>query len=212
MATPSTKITPDVFRAGVVEMCREAAEMLRLSRAAFLQPSSAQRQRIVELGQELHRREKRLTDQVSMQLREAPWSLGAVEQLAFLPAALERIGDSVEALMRCEQNLVREGLAYSELAISECMTLFGMAHELIERVATAIRTGDRAGLAAILERGQQFEAFADQVALRHQERLVRGVCVPRASSVFLAMLDSFREIERYTRRMSLDLQRALTTS
>ena len=212
MRTPVPRLTPDAFRVGVVEMCEEAGQMLTLAREAFLQPSSTRRQRIGELGQELHRREKRLTDQVSMQLREAPWSLGPVEQLAFLPSALERIGDSVEALIRCEQNLLREGLAYSELAIAEIMALFDKARDLIARVAAVIRAGDREGLAAILELGVQFEAFADQVALRHQERLVRGVCMPRASSIFLAMLDSFREIERYTRRMSQDLQKALAAS
>jgi Na+/phosphate symporter len=54
------------------------------------------------------------------------------------------------------------------------------------------------------------QKLSDQATLAHQERLVQGECTPRASSLFLAMLDSFREIERYTRRMSRDLEKAAT--
>jgi Na+/phosphate symporter len=212
MGTPVPRLTPDTFKAGIAEMCDEAEQMLTLARQAFLQPSARGRQRIAELGQELHRREKRLTDEVSMQLREAPWSLGPVEHLAFFPAALERIGDSVEALLRCEQRLLREGLSYSELAITEIMTLFSKTADLVELIAGVVRTGHPERLNAIRELTEQFEAFADQVGLRHQERLVRGVCMPRASSIFLAMLDSFREIERYVRRMSQELRKALSAS
>jgi hypothetical protein len=73
-----------------------------------------------------------------------------------------------------------------------------------------IRTGERVGLALIREEGQQFQAFSDRAARGHQECLLRGDCVPRSSSFFLALLDYFREIERYTRRMSTDLEKALT--
>ena len=33
----------------------------------------------------------------------------------------------------------------------------------------------------------------------------------RASSIFLSMLDAFREIERYTRRVSRDLEKPAAT-
>jgi hypothetical protein len=164
------------------------------------------------LGRDLHVREKRLTDHVAMQLREYPWSLGTAEHLAFLPTALERIGDSVESLARCVQTIHLEGLPFSEQALAEVMGLFSRAVSLVDSLAAVIRTGERAGLEMIREEGQQFHAFSDQAAQGHQERLLRGTCVPRASSLFLAMLDYFREIERYTRRMSMDLEKALTAA
>ncbi len=210
MTMPLPRLTPEALRDAVLEMCTQASEMLRLTRDAFLQPAPPALDRVSALGRELHLREKRLTDQVAMQLREYPWSLGTAEHLAFLPAALERIGDSVEALARCTQTIHREGIPFSEPAMAEVMGLFNRAVALVDRLAAVIRSGDRAGLALIREDGHQFQIFSDQAALGHQERLLRGTCVARASSLFLAMLDYFREIERYSRRMSLDLEKALT--
>lgn len=210
MTMPLPRLTPEGLRDAVLEMCDLAGQMLRLTRDAFLHPAPSVLERVGALGRDLHLREKRLTDHVTMQLREYPWSLGTAEHLAFLPAALERIGDSAEALARCVQTIHRDGIPFSDHAFAEVMGLFNRAGSLVEGIAAAIRTGGRADLATVREEGQQFQVFSDEAALGHQERVIRGICVARASSLFLAMLDYFREIERYTRRMSLDLEKALT--
>jgi len=212
MTMPLPRLAPEALRDAVLEMCDMAGQMLRLTRDTFLRHSRSALDQVDTLGRDLHLREKRLTDHVAMQLREYPWSLGTAEHLAFLPTALERIGDSVESLVRCVNTIHREGVPFSEQAFAEVMALFSRAASLVDRLTAVIRTGERAGLETIREEGQQFQAFSDQAALGHQERLLRGICVPRASSLFLAMLDYFREIERYTRRMSTDLERALTTT
>src|SRR5574341_667911 len=201
MATPLPRLTPEGLRDGVLQMCDLAGQMLRLTREGFLKPASLEQ--VGGLGRDLHLREKRLTDHAAMQLREYPWSLGKAEHLAFLPAALERIGDSVEALARCAQSIHRDGIPLSERALAETADLFSRAGGLLDQVATAIRTGERASLSRVREEGERFQALSNEIALSHQERLIQGVCLPRASSIFLAMLDYFREIERYTRRMSL---------
>ena len=209
MGMPLPRLTPEALRDAVLEMCDIAEQMLRLTREAFLQHSRTSIDQVGALGGDLHLREKRLTDHVAMQLREYPWSLGTAEHLAFLPAALERIGDSVESLARCVNTIHREGIPFSEQATAEVVGLFSRGASLLDRLTAVIRTGERVGLTLIREEGQQFQAFSDDAASGHQERLVRGECVPRASSSFLALLDYFREIERYTRRMSTDLEKAL---
>jgi Na+/phosphate symporter len=208
MKTP-LPLTPEAFRAAVLEMCEAAGRLLRLAREAFLQPTPQIHERIADLALDLHKREKHLTDHVAAQLRQRPWSLGPAQHLAFLPAALERIGDSVEALARCERTLHREGLACSERAITDIMALFGRAVELVEGITATVRTRDRDRLEAIRAAGDAFQASTDEIAARHQERVLQGVCLPRVSSIFLSMLDAFREVERYARRMSHDLEKTL---
>src|SRR5512139_253787 len=208
MAMSLPKLTPDGVKHGILEMCGHAVEMLRLSRDAFQQCSAGTLQDLSHIGRHLHHHEKRLTDHVAMQLREHPMSLGSAEHLAFVPAALERIGDSVEALARCIGALHRDDIPISERGHVEILTLFGRSIELIECVSSAIRLGTREALAPIREAGDKFQACCDEISVYHQERLIRGVCKPRASSVFLSMLDSFREIERYVRRMTVQLTKA----
>jgi Na+/phosphate symporter len=206
------RLTPEALRDAVLDMCEVAGQMLRLTREAFLQYSRPALDQVAVLGRDLHLREKRLTDHVAMQLREYPWSLGPAEHMAFLPSALERLGDSVEALARCVQSIHRDGIPFSERAFAEVMGLFHRADDLLQDIAAAIRTGDRDRPSRIREEGEHFQKLTDEAAQGHQDRLLRGICASQASSVFLAMLDYFREIERYTRRMSADLEKALTTA
>jgi Na+/phosphate symporter len=208
MATSLPKLTPEGLRDGILEMCGHAVEMLRLARDAFQHHSAATLQDLSDVGRHLHHHEKRLTDHVAMQLREDPKSLGLSEHLAFLPAALERIGDSVEAVARCIETLHREDIPISERGHLEIVGLFVRSIELLDGLASATRAGRPETFGRIRETGETFRTYCDEIAVYHQDRLIRGVCKPRASSVFLAMLDSFREIERYVRRMTLQIEKA----
>ena len=211
MAMPLPKLTPEGLRNGVLEMCSHAVEMLRLAREAFQQYSAGTLQDLSDIGRHLHHHEKRLTDHVAMQLREDPTSLGAAEHLAFVPAALERIGDSVEALARCIGVLQRDDIPFSERGHLEILSLFGRSIDLVECVASALSLNRPDVLATIRESGEKLQAYSDEIAITHQDRLIRGVCKPRASSVFLSMLDSFREIERYIRRMIAQTEKSLAS-
>jgi Na+/phosphate symporter len=212
MAMTLPSLTPEALRTGIVEMCTIGTEMLRLTRDAFLQGSSVGLDKVAGLGRDLHAREKRLTDHTAMQIREHPWSLGLAEHLVFLPAALERIGDSVELLARCVNGMHKEGVPFSELAITEIVTLFNRGANLVDAIAGVIRAGDRTALAGVGEAGAAFRAFCDEAAARHHDRVLRGTCTPRASSMFLAMVDNFREIGRYVRRMSAEIEKTLPAS
>ncbi len=209
MAMVLPRLTPEALRSSILEMCDISLQMLRLTRETFLRHSQSSLEQVASMGRDLHLREKRLTDHVAMQLCEYPWSLGSAEHFAFLPGGLERIGDSVEAVARCVSALHREGLPFSDSATRDVLSLFDFSVTLVEQIAAAIRTGNREGLESIREEGRRFQTFSDHAAHAHQERLIRGLCVPKTSSFFLAMLDYFREIERYTHRMSLELEKAL---
>jgi hypothetical protein len=47
--------------------------------------------------------------------------------------------------------------------------------------------------------GPCFQATASEFVSFHQERPIQGLCRPRASSIYLAMIDYVRGIERHQR-------------
>ncbi len=210
MTMPLPKLTPEALRNNVLEMGEHVTEMLRLTRDTFQKYSAASLQDVSDIGRHIHHHEKRLTDHVAMQLREHPFSLGPAEHLAFLPAAIERIGDCVEALARCIALRHREDVPFSEKGDSEVVTLFARSVELVEGLSSALHYGRPETLDQVRGAGDAFRALCDEISLRHQDRLIRGVCKPRASSIFLSMLDSFREIERYIQRMAAAVEKALS--
>jgi Na+/phosphate symporter len=208
MSTTLPRITAEELKTGILEMCGSATEMLRLTRDAFVQDVPTTLDRVAALGHDLHLKEKRLTDHVATQLQDRPWSLGSAEQLALVPMALERIGDSVDALARRIARIHRDGVPFTDRAFMKVNELFNRAADLMGLIATAVRTDDRSALARVREDGAAFAVQCEEATLRHQERILNGTCAPRASSIFLAMLDHFRDVERYVQRIAAAVEKA----
>ena len=205
---PLPRLTPAEFEAALAQTCTQVVEMLRLTRDAFIRMDPQPLERLKALGVEVHLREKRLTQHVTLQLQEAPLSLGTAEQLKMVPAALERIGDAVEALGQCAARRIRENTIFSEGAINEMGTLFDGATDLVETVGAAITTRNHVLIRHLREDGARLQGQANSFEAAHEDRLMRGVFLPHSSSRYLAMLDDFREIERYTRRVADALGRS----
>ena len=201
------QMTGAEFEGALAHTCAQVVEMLRLCRVAFLRTDADPLERVKLLAGDVHRREEHLTQHAIIQLREAPCSLGAAEQLKFAPAALERVGDAVEALAICAWRRVREELVLSEAALHEIRTLFDGVTDLVETVGAAVTTRNHVLIRHLREDGARIQGQTHSYETAHQERLMSGVCPPRSSSLFLAMLDSFREIERYTRRLADSLSK-----
>ena len=118
---------------------------------------------------------------------------------------LERVGDNIEFLVRAIRMVVQEGIPFSERAIKEINALFEKAIELAECMRDAVATNNKVLTRHILEEGRKYTQMADEFALFHQERLIEGLCVPKSSSVYLAILDYLKGIESHIRQMAQKL-------
>lgn len=90
----------------------------------------------------------------------------------------------------------------------EVNALFEQAIGLVECVRDVIPTKNRFLLEHMLEAGQRYEEMANGYALFHQQRLVEGVCMPKASSVYVAIVDYFKGIESHARQIAQKLHAA----
>ena len=211
MAMTLPPMTADELRMSILKMVETTVEMLRVTREALLQPSPTALARVTVHENALQQKERWLTDRVAVQLQDSPWTLGAAERLAMLPAGLEGIGVAAEHLAGCVEAIRQEGVPFSEPAFMEILRLFDAGIALVTAVAAALRTPDRMMPSQLQASCAAFRTKCDAAALEHEDRLLRGTCVPRASGIFLTMLDHFGEIEHAVRRIAADLGRALAT-
>jgi len=90
--------------------------------------------------------------------------------------------------------VIREGIPFTERAVRELSTLFARAIELLECVRDVILTQNRILLRHMQIEGQRYEELVNEYALFHQQRLIEGLCLPKASSLFVALLDYLQGI------------------
>ncbi|MBI4590430.1 MAG: hypothetical protein HY725_16495, partial [Candidatus Rokubacteria bacterium] len=191
---------PVRVRDEIHEMCQQTGEMLALAWKGFRTQDPAPLQPAEKLGREIHQREKRLTEFIIKRTAGEVAAPGADQELLFVPMHLERIGDNIEFLIRAIRTMIQEGIPFTDRATREVNSLFEKAVELLECVRDVITTKNRVLIRYILEEGERHEKIANEYALFHQQRLIEGVCLPKSSSIYLAILDYLKGIEWHARQ------------
>ena len=179
-------------------MCDWTKEMLEATWEGFRRQDKEKLNKAEKIGREIHQKEKELTHLITT------GSLGreeSIKGLSFLPGHLERIGDNTELLIKCIRAMTHEGTLFSERAIKEINTLFSKAIELLECARDAMKTKNKVLIKYVKEEGEKFQEMIGEYAIAHQERLIQGTCMSKASSVYLAILDYLADVERHVRQM-----------
>lgn len=179
----------------LLPMFEDVVEMLALARAGFNRHDAAGLETAAALGRSIHKREKELTQELLAAPPEA-------ETLRFAPGHLERMGDAVEGVIRCVRTMDAEGTVFTDRGLREVNELFDRAAELAECVRDLTRTGNKVLARHVQVESLRFQDLASEFARAHEERLIEGVCVPRASSAYLAILDYLREFVRHARQIA----------
>ena len=171
---------------------RDARDMLLLTWAGVRAPSVAALDTAAALGRDIHKAEKDLTERLVAEPAETA-------ALRLVPAHVERIGDSIEGLIRCCQQMADEGTVFTSRGTREVNVLFERAVDMLECAGDLTLTGNRVLARHVEIESLRFEELANEYARSHEDRLVEGDCRPAASSAFLAILDYLREITRHAR-------------
>lgn len=199
-------------RAEVVEMAEDVLQMLLDVRRAFDRLRAAPLDEADRVGRRVHQEEHAILDRIAGPTAGSGAGPGDDDESLFVPTHLERAADQVQLLADATRKLLREGILFTDRATREVDSLFDTATELLEALRDALRTGNRTLVRYVLDAGRVFEQRANEFALFHEQRLVEGVCVPRSSSSYLAMLDAFRGIEWHARQVAEKIQRAPTSA
>jgi Na+/phosphate symporter len=153
-----------------------------------------------KIGKELHEQEKILTQSIMTRYSSGE-DVNDQIGMGHIPSHLERIGDNIELLSRCSSTIIKEGVCFSDRAIKEINTLFDQAIEILQSAGDGLKTNDKEKLVNVREEGRKFQEIIGEYSLSHYDRMIEGVCMPKASSSYLAMLDYLSGIEKHVRNI-----------
>jgi Na+/phosphate symporter len=179
-------------------MWDQTIAMLSLTWEGFRRQDGSPFAEALKLGREVHQQEQVLT--------------AAGGELVFVPMHLERIGDNLEALVASVQTMVQETVPFTERAMREVGGLFERTMELLECARDAVLTRNRVLIRYVIDQARHQAQLADDFARAHQQRLAEGVCLPTASSLYLAMLDHFKGVAGHAREVAEQLAARAGTS
>jgi Na+/phosphate symporter len=187
---------------GLLIMVSKLMDMTRLIRKSFIVPDAAKLKLVDELGAEVHEEEKALTGSLVSVPSADPEMLRA---LVLFPGRLERVGDFLESIANCSRIKSRDGIPFSDRAQAEMEQLFGLFGNILKNLRDSLSIKNEILLQHMQKQHEHLHQMAIDFALAHEDRLIEGLCSPKASSLYMDILDSIKSANQQIRSMGRSL-------
>lgn len=122
-----------------------------------------------------------------------------------VPVHLSRIGESIVKLADCIERMIREHVLFSDRAIEEITFLLQRLIDLMRPTADIILARNAILGKYVAESETGIVKRALEYATLHEERLIEGLCIPYASSLYINMLDEIKNVAWHAKEIATKL-------
>lgn len=183
-------------------MCYKAEKIVRLTVDGFNKHNLKLINEAEALAKDIHYEEEDLANNL---VNKAKFAISKedkeyVNVLISVGQHIELIEDNLLNLLQYIRTKVNESILFSEKAVQESNELFSLTKDLLKSAGDALVTGNKALVKHILELETIASQKADDFETEHEERLIAGVCTPKASSLYLNILNSIKEVNWHIRQ------------
>jgi hypothetical protein len=142
-----------------------------------------------------------LTGDMEQAVRDNP----DMKPYAPIPAHLSRIGNAIEKLSECIDKKISENILFSDKAVKETIFLLQRLTEILTPTADIVLARNTFLIMYVEESQVGVGKMAIEYATLHEERLIKGVCLPVASSLYITMLDAIKSIAWNAKEIAIGL-------
>lgn len=194
--TPHPEMT--CLEEGLLVMLSKLMDMTTLAYKSLIIADPEKMKKCDALGQDIHHEEKQLTGDLVC----SPATTGEVlKALVIFPGHLERVGDYVESIINCARIKARDSIPFSDKAHAELTQLFDVLSDVLANIREALAKSSWEALEPVREKQKRIGQMTVDFALAHEDRLLGGLCSPKASSLYLDILDSVKGANEHLARM-----------
>ncbi|MEW6137398.1 MAG: hypothetical protein AB1733_04125 [Thermodesulfobacteriota bacterium] len=193
---------------GLLIMTGKLIEMTQLLHKTLLVYDPEKLEECERLAEEIHSEEKGLTGDLVCH----PDTRGEVLRTVVLfPGRLERMGDLLESIITVARIKHRDGIVFSDKALAELDQLFSLFVDMLRNFQDVLVTRNKTLLEYICIEGRKVTQVALDSNVAHEERLCEGICSPKASSLYLDILDSIKNANHHLMQMAENLLKIAKT-
>lgn len=128
------------------------------------------------------------------------------QRLQSIIAHLCSIREAIHDLVKPFTQLIRDGILFSPKGMMQTNYLFDHEAGIFRSMEDVFVTENNVLEEYVQEKIQDISQKCMDFATDHEARLVEGLCLPQATPVFLAVLDSIRNISRHEQEIIKHLQ------
>lgn len=117
-----------------------------------------------------------------------------VAHMISVPPTIGRIHADLLIVARVVETKVKEDILFSDLAIEELSYMLERTRDIVLHLKDMLMSGSELGKVHVLAVSATLEAKAERFSSAHQDRLVEGLCMPKASGLFIEALGAMKNI------------------
>lgn len=120
---------------------------------------------------------------------------------------LERIGDLCEDIVERVEIKIWEKLYFSDEAIEEYGELYGKVKLVLGQVFEGLAEADEESAKIGIKSAKEIPRLVERFKRAHSERLIKGICTPRAANFFVDMLEFMEQISFHAVRIAKEVKK-----
>lgn len=122
-----------------------------------------------------------------------------------IPSHIGQIRKELEKIAVDVRTKAADALLFSDKAFTEAEYLFERIRDMLMHAKDMILARNTLIARHLIESEKAVERTADQYSTAHEERLIEGLCTPKASGLFIDMLGAFKVIAWNAKEIARDL-------
>ncbi|MFQ5862568.1 MAG: hypothetical protein ACE5IC_05540 [Candidatus Brocadiales bacterium] len=181
-------------------ICLKAERMLDTTIDGFVRHSMGKIKQAEEFGDEILEDGKELTGFLVETSGEVEEDKERLKDLVAVVGQLQMTGEALKSMLPIVRNKIKDDILFSNKAIEELKYLFENTRKVLKSAGDVFLTRNPLLVKYVLEEGAYLNEVGDNYAMEHEDRLISGVCVPKASPLFISLLDCLARVNRHTMR------------
>lgn len=183
------------------DMNQSAERCMYLLQNAFIYHSSKSLDECDARTKEIGQNEKVMTEELLKAVKTDP----DIDVYLTVPSHFGRIGGSIEVISRCMRTKIKEGLLFSDRAVSEISFLLKRTEEVLQNTGDIILARNTIIREYVKEAATEISRSANDFATMHEDRLISGVCMPKGAPLFLEIMDAIKGIVWHAKEFAVKL-------
>jgi Na+/phosphate symporter len=183
----------------------DLVSMLRDTERAFFSHNAEAARAALQVLDDVNERCDKLTQRVVDRVKKAGEKTDSGVRRVRIVSNIGQLARGIAGLGDIVLEKIENRVLFSDKANHEVKSLLALVRKSIGDVFDGIETGNQTLLIAVIASSEKIAAEANAAATEHEERLVRGVCQPKSSAVFLDLIYSLRGISHALKMLVKDV-------
>lgn len=125
-----------------------------------------------------------------------------IMHLTSIVADLEEVGDYIKDIIERVEIKIQERLLFSDEALNEYKHLHSVIEAALSEVDKSLKMHDKNFAKRVMGGKEDVDNLIQKYRTAHTERLMSGICDPRAGNMFLNILDFTGQIFHHTKNVA----------